>query len=166
MRRNPSKSRRCDVASLRRVCRRGRPYRERVSDIPRDASSTWATALRKARKAKGLTQEQLADLAEVHRTTVIRQERSEGEPDRATVRKLAGILGMDVDAALALAEGGKRAIPMPPPLPREIARLVEIYTDLTDDQRQVFLERVGWVTEWAQGWLLSQEPPRRRGASG
>lgn len=156
------------VATLRHVPGRGTPYRRPVSDIPRDAGSTWATALKRARKAKGLTQDQLADEAGVHRTTVIRQERGEVLPDRATVRKLAAILDINAERALALIEGDADAVPLPPPLPREIARLVEIYFDLTEEQRRTFLERVGWVAEWAEGWLLSQEqmPNRRRRATG
>jgi transcriptional regulator with XRE-family HTH domain len=139
-----------------------------VSDISGTAGSTWATLLKTTRKSKGYTQDQLADEAGVHRTTVIRQERGEGAPDRAVVRRLARILGIPIDAALAAADGDLDPATVPPPLPREFARLVEIYSDLNEEQRKTLLERAGWVVEWAEGWLLSQEqlPGRRRRASG
>jgi len=167
-RRKGPKSGRCYVATLRHVCGCEKPYRRPVSDISGTAGSTWATLLKTTRKSKGYTQDQLADEAGVHRTTVIRQERGEGDPDRGIVRKLAGILGIPLDVALAALDGDLDLNTLPPPLPREIAQLVEIYARLDPEQRETMLQRVGWVVEWAEGWLLSQEqlPGRRRRATG
>ena len=51
--------------------------------------------LRDLRVRRALTQEELAEKAEVGTTTVARLERNESEPHMSTLRKLARALGVD-----------------------------------------------------------------------
>lgn len=54
------------------------------------------TELTAARKASGLTQQQLADKAGLNRNTVLRTETAEFDPRISTVVEMARALGMDV----------------------------------------------------------------------
>lgn len=56
--------------------------------------------LKEIREAKGLTQQQLADMLGIRRNTVSRYETSEREPDQATLISLARILETTVDQLL------------------------------------------------------------------
>ena len=51
------------------------------------------TTLRTYRKAMGLTQQELADAASLHRNTYLNYELGKRTPPYSVVRKLAGILG-------------------------------------------------------------------------
>ncbi len=150
-----------DVASLRHYPVGTTGYGTHVSDMPAAGSSTWASTLRTARLAKGMTQDELADAANVHRATVIRQEKGTGRPDDDSVERLARALDLPVKQSIDLARGVPDAEPLPPPLPRELGRLVAIYSELPEDQRATLLQRVEWVVEWAEGWLIAQ-----RGSTG
>lgn len=55
------------------------------------------SAFLKARRARGLTQEQLAYAADVARATVQNIESGRNNPTRVVVRALADVLGVDVD---------------------------------------------------------------------
>lgn len=59
-----------------------------------DPLESFAATLRHKRKAKGLSQEELADLSGLHLTAVGRIERAEREPGVRTVYKLARALGL------------------------------------------------------------------------
>ena len=59
-----------------------------------DAVEAFARNLRQAREAAGLTQERLAELADVHMTDVGRIERAERDPGVRTVTRLAKGLGV------------------------------------------------------------------------
>jgi transcriptional regulator with XRE-family HTH domain len=59
-----------------------------------DALDIFARNLRAARVERGLTQERLAELAELHMTDVARIERSERDPGVRTAAKLAKGLGV------------------------------------------------------------------------
>jgi transcriptional regulator with XRE-family HTH domain len=52
-------------------------------------------SLRDLRVRRALTQEELAEKADVGTNTVARLERNESEPHMSTLRKLAGALGVD-----------------------------------------------------------------------
>ncbi len=56
------------------------------------------TALRTARRDKGLTQDQLADKAKVGQATVSELERGEYSPSLDIARRLALALGTSIDA--------------------------------------------------------------------
>lgn len=57
-----------------------------------DKTTTGLPGLSLLRKSRGLTQEQLADMANLHRVTLSDYERGKQDPRQAIVRKLAGIL--------------------------------------------------------------------------
>lgn len=59
-----------------------------------DALQAFAANLRRAREAAGLSQERLAELADLHMTDVGRIERAERDPGVRTVAKLAKGLGV------------------------------------------------------------------------
>lgn len=59
------------------------------------ATDTDCTRLRRAREARGLTQEDLASASAVSARTVANAERARGEPHPATKMLLARTLGMD-----------------------------------------------------------------------
>lgn len=59
-----------------------------------DALEACAANLRRAREAAGLTQERLAELADLHMTDVGRIERGERDPGVRTVARLARGLGV------------------------------------------------------------------------
>lgn len=59
-----------------------------------DALEAFARNLRRAREDAGLTQERLAELADLHMTDVGRIERAERDPGVRTVAKLAKGLGV------------------------------------------------------------------------
>lgn len=137
-----------------------------MSDTRRAPGTSWATYLRAARRSKGLTQEGLAELAGVGRQTVIRMEGGGGF-ESETVKRLARALGLPVDQALAVASGAADADALPPPLPAEFERLLAVYRDLSPSGRALLLERVGWVAEWAEARVASEQTakpqPRRTG---
>ena len=51
--------------------------------------------LRDLREARFLSHRELADMAGVSPTTVLNLENEQGEPQRRTIRKLAGALGVE-----------------------------------------------------------------------
>ena len=58
----------------------------------------FAQNLVKARDASGLTQEELADRCDLHRTEISLLERAGREPRLGTLVKLAGSLGVSVES--------------------------------------------------------------------
>lgn len=66
-------------------------------------------------------------------------------------------------AAIALDEG-EDAEQLPPPLPRQLARLLDCFNDMTPADRDLLLERVDWVSEWGDARIAryGEEPTRRR----
>lgn len=65
------------------------------------ARARLAHHLRAERAARGLSQEQLADLAELHRTYVGSVERAERNVSLDNIERLARALGLDVATLLA-----------------------------------------------------------------
>jgi transcriptional regulator with XRE-family HTH domain len=59
-----------------------------------DALDVFRRNLRRERKARGLSQERLAELAELHMTDIGRIERGERDPGVRTVAKVAAGLGI------------------------------------------------------------------------
>ena len=60
------------------------------------AKQVVAARLRELRQARGLSQEQLADLAGCHRTYVGMLERKQGNPSLLVLGKLADALGVNL----------------------------------------------------------------------
>jgi len=61
-----------------------------------DALEEFASNLRRLREERGLTQERLAELSDLHLTDVGRIERAVRDPGVRTVAKIAGGLGVPV----------------------------------------------------------------------
>ena len=66
--------------------------------VPRDR---FAQNLVVARRASGLTQDELADRCDLHRTEISLLERAGREPRLGTLVKLAGSLGVSVESLAA-----------------------------------------------------------------
>lgn len=69
---------------------------------PTGARSRFAANLRAARAARKISQEELADLAGLHRTYVGSVERCERNISIDNMEKLAGALGMDIVELLTI----------------------------------------------------------------
>ena len=65
-----------------------------------DALELFARNLRSARTDRGLTQERLAELSDLHMTDVARVERAERDPGIRTAAKLAKGLGVPLSELL------------------------------------------------------------------
>ena len=64
----------------------------------------FARNLQNARKARGLSQEKLAELAELHRTYIGSVERGERNVSVDNMEKLANAVGVELSALLSLPE--------------------------------------------------------------
>ena len=74
---------------------------ERRGKTHQSARNRLAGHLRAERAARGISQEQLADLAGLHRTYVGSVERSERNVSLDNIERLSKALGLDVAALLA-----------------------------------------------------------------
>jgi transcriptional regulator with XRE-family HTH domain len=61
----------------------------------RDAKVMFGQALKKIREQRGISQEKLADIMEMHRNTVALLERGQRNPSLETIKKLAKALRVD-----------------------------------------------------------------------
>lgn len=75
---------------------------------PPNARSRVAASIRELRKAKGLSQEQLAEVAEFHRTYVSQLERCVTNISIDGLERLAQVLGVDVAKLLEVPAQRKR----------------------------------------------------------
>jgi len=73
-----------------------------------NARKRVAANIRHLRKAKGLSQEQLAEIAEFHRTYVSQLERCVTNISIDGLERLAQVLGVDITDLLQVPEHGKR----------------------------------------------------------
>lgn len=73
---------------------------ENQESKPKLARKRLAAKLRSERALRGLSQEQLADLAGLHRTYVGSVERSERNVSLDNIEQLANALGLDIAAML------------------------------------------------------------------
>jgi transcriptional regulator with XRE-family HTH domain len=83
---------------------------------PAPVAEAFAAVLLKARKAAGMTQEELADLSGLDRTTISQVERGKGAPRVETLIRLAGAL--DVDPGDLLPELSWEPTPPSSPSPK------------------------------------------------
>lgn len=71
-------------------------------------SPAFGAAVRKLRKAKGLSQEMLAEKADIHHTHVGLIERGERNPSLDVAHRVARALGLTLSAMIAEAERHRR----------------------------------------------------------
>lgn len=71
------------------------------ADVLMDKRDRFAVNLRRARQAAGISQEELAERCEVHRTEISLLERGGREPRLGTMIKLATALGTTAEALCA-----------------------------------------------------------------
>jgi transcriptional regulator with XRE-family HTH domain len=76
-----------------------------VSSPGRDVRVTFGLAVRRRRKQVGVSQERLAELAEVERAYVSALERGKRNPTLVTQHRIAAALGVTLQQLLADAEG-------------------------------------------------------------
>ncbi len=68
--------------------------------------------VKELRLHKGLSQQELADLCDVHQTAVSQWEKGRTEPDRSTLILLSEIFGVSVDYLIGRQTGEKHLIPL------------------------------------------------------
>lgn len=111
-------------------------YGDHMGDIEDSAGSRFATLIKDGRRRAGLTQEELADVSGVGRTTIIRWE--SGNTDRPVaeqVRKVVAALGIDpreVPIALGLITREEAELPPPEPRPEMLDALVREFEAAKD----------------------------------
>jgi transcriptional regulator with XRE-family HTH domain len=114
--------------------------------------------LRLTRRAAGLRQEDLAEMAGMHVTTVIRQERGQiPEPD--TLMRMASALRADIREPLAIIyrlEDPAGDDQIPP----ELTRLVALYSRLAPADQARMLASLDLVSDWADQVISRQSAGR------
>ena len=96
-------------------------------------SGRYARVIRESRAARGLNQQQLADLVGVSRNTVAGWETGHSRPDLDSVPALCRALGLGLARFFGIREG----------VSAEERRLLDLYASLEDSDRQA----VGWQME-------------------
>lgn len=108
-----------------------------------------------ARKARGLTQAELANRAGVSPQTISEAETAKRDPDLATIRKLTSVLGdlgVPVATVESQPEGGGEATPMP---------LADLYADVPREYRTEFLQRTVNLVVELRGRKHGRESPTK-----
>lgn len=136
-------------------------YLVRMRDTDGDRDVTFGAFVRAAREAKGLTQDELADLTGVSRTTISRWERGDGgryEPDQ--VRAVFDALGQDIrEAVVLLGFATRDQLGLPPEPPRLFDAVTEEAIRILRDP-SVPDER---KREWIEYLRYRTQPPEGRG---
>ena len=89
------------------------------------------------RKAKGLTQERLAELVELEPTTVSRQETGHRAISLSTLARIAGVLGVGVGDLL----DSVRPLPEPT-LDADTEAILRLFNGLSSERKQIILKLV------------------------
>jgi len=104
--------------------------------------------LRDARKAKGLTQKELAEMIVVKHNSVSNWENDQNKPDLDTIRRICGVL--DISSAYLL-EGEAAPASLPDALNRALTdtefALFDAVRHLTEEDKQDILEFVRFKAE-------------------
>lgn len=100
-----------------------------------------SVAVRDARRAKGLSQGDLADAVGVHKGTISNLERGTVEPEPATVRRIEETLGVDLSPERLYREGT---------VTLALEEVERAFRRVPDEHRLLFVSQViGYVTAWA-----------------
>ena len=110
----------------------------------RDDRSAFAVRLRMLRKQRHMTQEDVAEVLNLHRTSYTKYETDQSAPDQACLKKLAGLFEVTVDYLLgqndedpvAFLQDNATVVALSP----EEMELVSSYRRLTDAQQQLLLQ--------------------------
>jgi len=111
---------------------------------------TLGQRIKKARKAAGLTQEQLGAIAGVSGVAIMRYEKGQREPSGQPLLRIAQALGVDVyslvdfDTASDMLENRINAVLQLEPKEQH---LLEIFASLNDAGQDVAIERVNELAE-------------------
>jgi transcriptional regulator with XRE-family HTH domain len=106
---------------------------------------SFAENLRKLRKAKGLTQGELAKKVDVSQTAVAHYERGAKKPEMDKLPAIAQALGVTVEALYGL-EGGKgnrgMAVADQPHKSRRVVKVQEMYEKLSEAEQRFVLRQI------------------------
>lgn len=139
------------------------PYLVHVGDTNDTASTRWATFLRSARAAKGLSQEDLADQLGVERKKIWRWETGNTtRVDAVDVIRVARVLDLTPLAVLTAIDPEADSVRPPAPLPPALARLVAMYAEMNDVDRSDLLDWIDRVNDWAEMRLTQGDASRPR----
>ena len=106
----------------------------RAPRTPSPADKAFGRHLRSCRRARGLTQERLAELADVSSDTIRRLEYGSFSPSLDTMRKIAKGMQIELSTLFAAYEVGERD------LRREV---VDAVTGMSDEDRELALRIIG-----------------------
>lgn len=119
----------------------------RRSKLVPQMSEQVAAFVKRLRKAKGLTQKQLAQLAGVSRDTIVQVEKGESEHGYSTVESVVLALGGRVDD---IGEVVQAKPTLADATAREGERLLEIFRQLGSDDRAWLLDTAGRLYAMAE----------------
>lgn len=102
---------------------------------------SFGERLKNARNKKGYTQEELATLIGVAKTTLTGYEKGNREPDVIKIKKMASALGVSADYLLEINEKSEEIID--PPITREAKKLAIAYdrADVESQENAMFALR-------------------------
>lgn len=106
---------------------------------PLDVS--FAEHLRKCRKAKGLTQLELAQKLGKTQGVIAHYEKGIRKPDLDVVPEIARILGVPVEVLYGQ-ETGRTRSPGKPHRSRRTAKVQDLYEQLNEDEQRVVLKQI------------------------
>ncbi len=112
------------------------------------------SVIRNLRKSHHLSQNELANMLNVHQTAVSQWEMGRTMPDVEILKKISGIFGVTVDALLSNNDVSSdiqknKAINSVDNLDANIAKAVDIMNDLPDDLREVALAQLQSLADLA-----------------
>lgn len=102
---------------------------------------SFAEHLRKCRKAKGLTQLQLAQKLGKTQGVIAHYEKGIRKPDLDVVPEIARILGVPVEVLYGQ-ENGRKKPPGQPHRSRRTAKVQDLYERLNEDEQRVVLKQI------------------------
>lgn len=139
-------------------------YLDQVSDTESAVSTSWGTYVRTERQRHGINQDELADRIGVDRKTLMRIESGETKRvDLALLVEICTALGIRPSDAVATLAPDAEHVPLPPPLPNEVVRLVDNLNALDRSDQSLLLERVAWVNDWIEMWMRQRGQRRASG---